>query len=897
MPPRLADSLHRLPLPLAQLGYRALNAKSSAEEHNLLVFLGEAALKLSAVARAGVWLGAAPGPGAVQRAVEGLVLPSAGHWHTLALAADKDLGRRADAALLPLSDALGKLGRKQESWEAVVALAEEAMRREIVSEQQVAESRRHGLRGFFGLVPTYRTRTIGHGAQRVPAFYADMARLWRGALAQVLACSELWGDSYLAVRKGEDPSAWIRLVDRAGVPFVLPDAERAAAGVPPGGVALVEAGRPSWLRGLAIYWRDDVLQSEGVAFLHGAARATGEESAAPRGVHFLDYSAGKVFEGPGGVETLAAVLSRARGETVSAADLAARAVAPELETGEETEEGLGVLASIESFEPGSTVAGYRVERELARGRTEVLLLATQPAVERTVALKVLRHGVADDMVSRERFRRGLVSLARCEHRNIVKVLAADVRREPYHYAMEYVDGADLRRVSGVLAAWRARGVTLRAGHLGAATACAGDPHAGPHGVAGSPVPDPPDLGSTAGGSFFGRVAEVLAGATDGLAHLHRREALHRDVKPANLVLTRNAVRLVLVDFGIAKPTDSSLGLTKTTAAAAGTTRYMAPELLAAGKTAADLRADLYSMGATLYEVVTGRPLYDAASEIELRQVKLVKEPIPVRKVVPDVPVELEAVIEHALERDPDRRYSSAEELACDLRAFAAGEPLVHARARGPVGRAWKTLRRSRRTAAGLALLFALILLAGAAWWAASPDTRVEHCDRTAEDTLVPRCLEPREARPTGRSLRLTHEGGRLLRLSYLDEDGHLAPPPSPPQPGVAELVFEYDRDGHLLRRKGLGPRGDLLAEVRYVRVSALPKGGAVVEALSLGPAGTPRTEPGTDCARRRYELDASGRVLVVRFLNSYGTKTRDAQGNEGYRYRNGADGSVTLEPL
>ncbi len=892
--PRLADRLPTLPLPLAQLGYRALNAKSPAEEHNLLVFLAEATVKLAAVARASVWLGADPAPGPVQKALEGLILPSAGHWITIASAADEELGRRKDVAMLPLGECLGRLS-EQQAFEAASLLADEALRREVVSKEQASELRRHGLAGFFRFVAAYRNRTVGHGAQRVPAFYAAMALLWRQALAEVLALPELWGEADLAVRKGEDPAAWIRLVDRAGVPDVLPDAERAAESVPPGGVALVEGGRPLWLRGLTLYWRDEVLQSEGVAFLHGAGRGAEDAEDAPRRLHFLDYGAGRVIEAEASAATVAEILSRARGEPVSIASIQDGALAPEEE--EEEEAGFSLLASLEAFEQGSTVAGYRVERELARSRTEVLLLATQPAVERTVALKVLRHGVADDMVSRERFRRGLASLARCEHPNIVKVLAADVRREPYHYAMEFVEGADLRRVSAVLAAWRARGVSLRAGHLAAATelamSAAEDPRAG----AESLVPDPPELGSTAGGGFYARVAEIVAGATEGLAHLHRKDALHRDVKPANLLLTRNAARLVLVDFGIAKPTDSSLGLTKTSAKAAGTTRYMAPELLAAHKGAVDVRADVYSMGATLYEVVTGRPLYDAASELELRQSKLLKEPVPVRKASPGVPVELEAVVDHALERDPDRRYASAAELAADLRAFAAGEPLPHARTRGPAGRAWKKLRRSRRALAGFVAAALLLIAGGFAWWAARPETRVEFCQRLLEDKLVPRCLEPSESRPGAPSIRLSYLSGRLQRLSYLDEQGQVTAGTKAPNQGVAELVFEYDSDGNLLRETSLGRRGDLLTDTRYVRVGARPGGGSTVEAVSLGPAGTPRTEPGTDCARRRYELDATGLIEELRFLNTYGAPTTDAQGNRGYRFRRGEGARVTRVAL
>ena len=144
---------------------------------------------------------------------------------------------------------------------------------------------------------------------------------------------------------------------------------------------------------------------------------------------------------------------------------------------------------------------------------------------------------------------------------------------------------------------------------------------------------------------------------------------------------------------------------------------------------------------------------------------------------------------------------------------------------------------------------------------------------------------------------MTHVARRLVRLSYLDEQGALAPPLKPRHPGVADLLFEYDREGRLLRVREQGTRGDLLGETRYVQVSVRAGGGRVVEALSLGPAGTPRLEPGTECARRRYELDALDRIDGVRFLNAYGAPTRNAEGEVGYGYRRGPDGRAVKRAL
>jgi WD40 repeat protein len=171
---------------------------------------------------------------------------------------------------------------------------------------------------------------------------------------------------------------------------------------------------------------------------------------------------------------------------------------------------------------------------------------------------------------------------------------------------------------------------------------------------------------------------------------HARGILHRDLKPANVLLTSDGTPKV-ADFGLAKLVGSDDGATAT-GAAMGTPPYMAPEQVRDAK-AVGPPADVYGLGAVLYECLTGRPPFKGATVADTLNQVLTQEPVGVRVLNPQVPVDLETVTLKCLEKDPARRYESASSLANDLRAFLEGRPVV-ARPVGPLGRAWRWRKRN-----------------------------------------------------------------------------------------------------------------------------------------------------------------------------------------------------------
>ena len=190
--------------------------------------------------------------------------------------------------------------------------------------------------------------------------------------------------------------------------------------------------------------------------------------------------------------------------------------------------------------------------------------------------------------------------------------------------------------------------------------------------------------------------------------------LHRDIKPSNLLIDSRG-NLWVTDFGLARFQDEP-GLTRT-GDLLGTLRYMAPELVLGRQIAHDPRSDCYSLGATLYELLTLKPVFDGRDRHELLRQIAQEEPLAPSKVDQTIPRDLETIVLKAMEKEPDRRYATAQELADDLARFLEDKPV---RARRPTfaERAAKWARRHRsvlRAAAAVAFL-AMAVAAPLLWW-------------------------------------------------------------------------------------------------------------------------------------------------------------------------------------
>jgi tetratricopeptide (TPR) repeat protein len=330
---------------------------------------------------------------------------------------------------------------------------------------------------------------------------------------------------------------------------------------------------------------------------------------------------------------------------------------------------------------------FELVREIGRGGMGVVYEARQASLNRKVALKVLPAGLGLDAEAVQRFQREAEAAGKLHHTNIVPVYATGQENDTHFFAMELIEGPSLAQVIRERRA--------------AATAPGSASDAGP--ASSSLGPD---------GGYFERAAQLIAEVADALDHAHKQGVIHRDVKPANLLLSP-AGRLSLTDFGLARLREQP-GLTRT-GALGGTPAYMSPEQITAGYVPLDHRTDIYSLGATLYELLTlKRPFTGERRDQVLAQI-LQKDPPPPRKVNPRVPVDLETICLKAMDKDPDRRYQTAGQMADDLRRFV-NRLTISARRAGPVERLRKWVRRRPALAAAVVVVVLALGAAGFFAW-------------------------------------------------------------------------------------------------------------------------------------------------------------------------------------
>lgn len=267
--------------------------------------------------------------------------------------------------------------------------------------------------------------------------------------------------------------------------------------------------------------------------------------------------------------------------------------------------------------PGTQIAGYKVERLLGRGGLGSVVLACDAAGGR-VALKLVDLGGTEGDALRRTFEREVELSCRLHHPGIVGIREAGRAGDLAYIAMEYVAGGDLAQLQRD----------------------------------GRPM-------------LPRRAVEIAARVAHALAHAHALGIVHHDIKPANILVDEVAGQVKLADFGLARLADLQRSRT---GVLAGTPVYMSPEQLAEG--AQDARADLYSLGVVLFELLAGRLPYEATSlGALLRQVSQLPAP-PLHALRPDVPPALSALVARLLEKSPDRRPTSAQRLAEELDAVA-----------------------------------------------------------------------------------------------------------------------------------------------------------------------------------------------------------------------------------
>jgi serine/threonine protein kinase len=351
---------------------------------------------------------------------------------------------------------------------------------------------------------------------------------------------------------------------------------------------------------------------------------------------------------------------------------------------------------------------FEIGRELGRGGMGVVYEARQLSLNRKVALKVLSSGLGLSSRAVQRFRREAEAAAKLHHTNIVPVYATGEEAGAHFYAMELIEGPSLDQVIRQTRAQRSSPSPNSTVTGPSAEASPELVQTGPYFEATTPPPAA-ELTSSSFGSgtgYFDTVARMIAEVADALEYAHQQGVVHRDVKPSNLLLAP-AGRLSINDFGLARMLEQP-GMTMT-GEFVGTPAYMSPEQIAAGRTPLDHRTDIYSLGATLYELLTLRPPFVGERRDQVLAQILHKDPRPPRRINRKVPVDLETICLKAMEKDPDRRYQRAGAMAEDLRRYV-NRFAISARRAGPTQRLVKWVRRRPAVAVALGCLVVALAL-------------------------------------------------------------------------------------------------------------------------------------------------------------------------------------------
>lgn len=377
-------------------------------------------------------------------------------------------------------------------------------------------------------------------------------------------------------------------------------------------------------------------------------------------------------------------------------------VAPELDATVEPADALRTTAL-------GTLGDFRLVRELGRGGMGVVYEAWQVSLQRRVALKVLPFAAVLDPRRLQRFKNESLAAASLDHSGIVRIYSVGCERGVHFYAMQFIEGRTLAQVIRELKQLpldQSRPATLSAVTETSPTEARGSTVR----KAGSGPPSQTPAGSIRGREFFRFAARLGIQAAEALEHAHQMGVVHRDVKPSNLMLDAQG-RLWVTDFGLAM-TQVAAELT-VSGDILGTIRYMSPEQAAGRRQVLGQQTDIYSLGVTLYELLTCRPPFeDDDRQHLLRQIAETDPPL-LRQVNRAIPRDLETIVLKAMAKEPQARYATAQDLADDLRRFAQDEP-IRARRPSPAARLAKWARRHRTVvwSAVVVLLMAVVGLSG-----------------------------------------------------------------------------------------------------------------------------------------------------------------------------------------
>jgi serine/threonine protein kinase len=661
--------LDESPLPIARGYRRFLNASEPRERHDAAYYCFEIYLKYVASIAIAHYLGGERRDHGVNAVLKGLVRPSTGEWLRFLRECIGFLREdgQPSAAVLAID---GLLGRQESRWSKVLDLYNAV--RSFLHEKPSAKSQVH-LEGLLGEVVAYRNRVLGHGAPLGSDHYRCFADLLAAAFLEVLERSSFLTALRLvlfdSIQVEGSRVACGAIEFMGGQPVRRAEPHAVPYGSQPprkGSLHVLESGGlPLSLDPLLVAHEEDVY------FLNEAGGSP----------EYLSYSTGKRLRTANVAKAEEEIFERILGYGVSESKISTI----------EKDIGAAVTATAETA-PGAErrLGGYRIVREVGRGAMGIVFEAFQESLGRRVALKVLPGTFALDPRRLERFHREARATARIHHPSIVPIYEVGESAGTHYYAMEFIEGRSLERVIAEARAER------RPGKRG-------------------------DGSSTSDPSYIAGAIEQLARLAEGLEKAHQQGLVHRDVKPSNILVDATGAH-VLVDFGLVHETGGE-ALTRS-GEMVGTLKYMSPEQVSRSKV--DARADVYSLGAVLYEVLTLESPFAGASsssrlpggggsDFALQRAILFEEPASPRRLNPRISRDLETIILHALEKNPERRYASAGALAADLRRCLRGEPIE---AVPPT--AWTRIvrraRRHRRLVGASFLVVVFLLLGSVALW-------------------------------------------------------------------------------------------------------------------------------------------------------------------------------------
>jgi serine/threonine protein kinase len=386
----------------------------------------------------------------------------------------------------------------------------------------------------------------------------------------------------------------------------------------------------------------------------------------------------------------------------------------------------GALAAETDLALAEPLGDFRLLREIGRGGMGIVYEAEQISQSCRVALKVLPFAAALDPRQLQRFRNEAAAAANLHHDHIVPVLGVGTARGVHFYTMPYIEGQTLAAIIEELRAFEDRDRTPEPQPANDTPRLPAMSQADVHDVATVVMATPPVTALTKDGSirtpaFFQSVARLGFEAADALAHAHHIGITHRDIKPANLIVDGQG-SLWITDFGLAQISgDTRLTLTGDLV---GTLRYMSPEQ-ALGRRDLDHRTDIYSLGVTLYELLTLQPAFRGKDHHDLlRQIAVDVPPAP-RLLNAAIPADLEAIVQKAMAKDLRDRYGTMAEMAADLRAFLKDEP-VWVQTESRLSQLIRTARQrpgAAVLAASIALTPLLIALLMAVFSASAPEPK------------------------------------------------------------------------------------------------------------------------------------------------------------------------------